>query len=481
MVAFLTVVAYGLIWLPYYGDHALWAVIGRELMDGRALYSEVWDIKQPGVYLLYGPVQALFGYAPVVTRILDVLISVLTAVLVAVLVRDRVGPVLARWVGVAGVAFLLLPARAFDLGQIEQLVCLPMIAALVLVARRPGNARLVLAGVCIGLVGVLKLWTAAVPVAAALAWLLVEAVAAGRRGEPVRSLLLTRIGLLAAGAAAPVVAMLVWLAAAGSLGAALETWLVFPGQMLGVPGARSLDRLVDGSTRYFGMLAPALVLAAAAVPGVLRKRDPLGMALLAWLAVGLVGILVQLWWPYHWTQLTPALVALAALGLQQLREAGWLRRAPVVGVLALTAAPLLYFGVLGDERPMMLGNGFTAESRERIAEFGSLPTARRELAAVGHRYGQSLMVFGDPTFQLVSGARIPVRLNGWSPELYPPVLLDELAESLTGARPDFVLVTALNVDVIPERAAGVARLLAADYELVRSTAVGEWYRLRTDG
>ncbi|MCO1658248.1 hypothetical protein [Pseudonocardia humida] len=479
-VAFLTVYAYGLIWLPYYGDHALWAVVGRELMEGRALYSEVWDIKQPGVYLLYGPVQALFGYAPVVTRTLDVLIAVLTAVLVAVLVRDRVGPVIARWTGVAATAAMLLPARAFDLGQIEQLVCLPMIAALVLITRRPSTARLLLAGLCIGVVGVLKLWTAAVPVAAVLAWLLVEAVAAGRRGEPVRSVLLTRVGLVAAGALAPVVAVLVWLAAAGSLGAALETWLVFPGQMLGLPGARSLDRLVEGSTRYVGLLAPALLLAAAALPGVLRRRDPLGMALLAWLVVGLVGILIQLWWPYHWTQLTPALVGLAALGLRQLRDAGWLGRPLVVAVLALSTAPLLYFGVLGAERPTMLGNGFTADSRARLAELGTLPTAQRELAAIGYRPGESLMVFGDPTFQLAAGARMPVRINGWSPELYTTAQFAEMADTLAVARPDVVLVTALNVAVVPERGPAVARLIANEYEQVRSTPVGDWYRLRTD-
>jgi hypothetical protein len=406
---------------------------------------------------------------------------VLTAVLVAVLVRDRVGTVLARWTGVAAAAFMLLPARAFDLGQIEQLVCLPMIAALVLVTRRPSTARLVLAGLCIGAVGLLKLWTAAVPVAAALAWLLVEAAAAGRRGEPARAQLLTRIGVLAAAAAAPVVAVLVWLAAAGSLGAAIETWFVFPGQMLGVPGARSVDRLVDGSARYAGMLAPALLLAAVAVPGVLRKRDPLGMALLGWLTVGLVGILVQLWWPYHWTQLTPALVALAALGLQHLRETGWARRPLVAVVLAVACVPLVYVGVRGKERPTMLGNGFTAESRAQLAEFGALPAAERELAAIGYRSGESLMVFGDPTFQLVAGAPSPVRLNGWSPELYTQAQFAELADTLTAARPDVVLVTGLNVDVVPERGPAVARLLATEYERVRSTPVGDWYRLRTDG
>jgi hypothetical protein len=248
-----------------------------------------------------------------------------------------------------------------------------------------------------------------------------------------------------------------------------------------VPGARSVERLVEGATRYAGMLAPALLLAAVAVPTVLRRRDPLGMALLAWLAVGLVSILVQLWWPYHWTQLTPALVALAALGLQHLRETGWATRPLVVGVLVLSTAPLVYIGVLGAERPAVLGNGFTAESRARLAELGSRPTAERELAAVGYRPDESLMVLGDPTYQLVAGAPSPVRHNGWSPELYTAAQLAELTADLERVRPDVVFVTALNVDVVPQRMPEVARLLATSYERVRSTPVGDWYRLRTDG
>ena len=58
-VVFVTTVAAGLVWLPYYGDHALFASMGREIIGGRIPYTEAWDVKQPGIFLWYGAATAL--------------------------------------------------------------------------------------------------------------------------------------------------------------------------------------------------------------------------------------------------------------------------------------------------------------------------------------------------------------------------------------------------------------------------------------
>jgi hypothetical protein len=475
--AFLAVVAYGLIWLPYYGDQALYASIGRELLDGRTLYSQVWDLKQPGIFLWYGAAQAAFGSSPVVTRALDVLVAVVAALLVGSLVRDRVSPTIARWVPLAAAAAMLLPARSLDLGQVEQLACLPMTAALVLLCRRPSRLRTVLAGVCIGVVAVLKLWLAVVLLAAGIVWLL----AGGSGPDRARKQIAVRVGLLVAGAAVPVAAVLGWLWAGGALGTALWTWFVFPEEMLALPGVRTPDRLVAGLGRYVALLAPIVLLAGVQVVATVRRRDPLGLALLSWLVIGTAETLAQLWWPYHWWQLTPALVAMAALGLERLRERGLLRRRPIAAVLVVATLPLIVFGAFRPERPLLLGNGFTTDSRADLEALGTVPTARAELAAVGFGPGRSLLVFGDPTYHLVADAPSPVRLNTWSPELYTDEQWAELATDIASARPDLVLVTPLDVDVVPQRGPQVAAVLAADYDRVRSTDAGDWYRHRGAG
>lgn len=457
--AALAVVASGLVLLPYYGDQALYAVIGRDVVGGRVPYTGIWDIKQPGIYLWYGTVDALLGGSPVVTRGLDVAAAVLTALLVGRLLRGRLRPAVARWVPVASAAVLLLPVRALDLGQVEQLAVLPALAALVLVTGGPSRRRAVAAGLCTGVVAVLKLWVAAVPLLAVGVWLV-----ARRRFGPA--------GAVAAGAAVPVLAVLGWLTAGGALGAALDTWFAGPGQALAQDGARPVERLVSGFGRYVLVTAPVLVLVAMRLPAVRRDRDPLDLALLAWVGAGLLVIGGQLWWSYHWVLLTPALLALAARQVSDRPVRGrpaWL--------LVVAAVPLLAVGVASPERPMALGNGWTAASRAAIADrLGSGTTARAELAAAGFRPGDGLYVLGDPTYQLVAGAPIPARLNGWTPELFTDAQWDELGVELGVTRPTFVFLENIYAELTAVRGNALGRTLDDHYESVRTSDAGVWYR-----
>lgn len=456
----LAVVASGLVLLPYYGDQALYAVIGRDVVAGRVPYTGIWDIKQPGIFLWYGAVDALFGPSTVATRILDVAVAVLTAVLVARLLAGRIRPAVGRWVPVAGAAVLLLPVRALDLGQVEQLAVAPALAAVLLVVRGPSTARAVAAGLCIGVVAVLKLWVAAVPLVAVLVWLL-----ATRRAPSVAAVV--------AGAAVPVLAVGGWLAVDGALVEALRTWFVGPGQALAQEGARPVGRLVSGLGRYVLLTAPVLVLVALRLPAVRRDRDPLDLALLGWVGAGLLVIGGQLWWSYHWVLLTPALLALA---VRQLSDRSY--RGPVLGALALAAVPLLAVGLASPERPMALGNGWTAQSRAEIADrLGSEPTARAELAAAGFLPGDGLYVLGDPTYQLAAGAPVPVRLNGWTPELFTDDQWDELGAELGAARPTYVFLENIYAELSITRGNMLLRMLDQQYEPVRTSDAGSWYRL----
>lgn len=46
---------------PFERDIAIYALIGQGLLEGRALYSDLWDLKPPGVYLAYAGAQAMAG------------------------------------------------------------------------------------------------------------------------------------------------------------------------------------------------------------------------------------------------------------------------------------------------------------------------------------------------------------------------------------------------------------------------------------
>ena len=49
---------------PLERDLSTYAVIADSLLDGRALYSDLWDHKPPAIHLTYAAAQMIAGYGP---------------------------------------------------------------------------------------------------------------------------------------------------------------------------------------------------------------------------------------------------------------------------------------------------------------------------------------------------------------------------------------------------------------------------------
>jgi hypothetical protein len=63
---------------PVETDLAHYLVVAHELLEGELLYSEVWDNKPPGIFIIYALGEILFGYGEVQVFGLNVLFSLLT-------------------------------------------------------------------------------------------------------------------------------------------------------------------------------------------------------------------------------------------------------------------------------------------------------------------------------------------------------------------------------------------------------------------
>jgi hypothetical protein len=458
-----------LVWLPLRGDQALMSLVGRDVVGGRRLYTEIFDAKQPGMYLWYGAVHWLFGPGQAMAQLMCVLV-VLGAVAVSVgLLVPRVRTAWVRaWLPVLVAAPLLLTLNEHELGQLEALVCLPAIGAVALLCGRAGPTlpRAALAGACIGLVAVFKTLLIVVPGIAVLVLLLF----AGRR----RWLL-----LLAASAGAAVLPLctLWWLAARGDLDAALYAWFAYPAEQL-ASSTRPVDRLVFAVGRFGLLTAPFLLLAAWRVPVVVRRRDPLDVALLAWLVVGTATYLVQVWWSYYLLILLPPLVVLAVRQLDELAARPSRSTRVALALLAVLAVPLLAYGSLDTARTLADGGGLTQASRDRIAErTGEYVSIREEIAAAGLRAEDSLYVLGDPRWQVVAQRPIPLVTNGWSVGQTPPRRWEIMAAELRAAQPDVVFVDSGYATAIAARGAALRAELERLYTVTRASEAGTWYRL----
>lgn len=451
---------------PFRGDQAVFAAIGRQILHGQTLYVDLWDVKQPGIFLWYG----LFGFGEIGMRALDVLMAFGFGATVWALLRRRTESArLRRLLPVLATGTLLLAAGPGDFGQLEMLCLVPAVGAFAFVAATPGPEiafrRIVLAGLCVGIIGVFKLLLAAVAGVALLVYL----------GFALRRHRIAAGVVLTATAFVPVLAVLAWLAAQGALRETLHVWIVEAAQMGAAPGSRSPARVAEGLGRYLAWMFPVVVLAAWRSATAWRRRDALDLAMIAFVLLDVVAIATQFAWWYQWYFASAPLVVLA---LRQLDVVRWRPRTAVV--LGLVCLPMLAHASSWALPTVLDGGGLTAASRERIDErVADYSTIRAELAAADVQPTDSLYVLGDPLYNRLSGTPLSVRFDGWTYDLMSDDQWSEVAREVAAVHPSVIMVSTDAAGWVTDRGPQVREVLDRDYVQYRTSDEGTWYRLRS--
>ncbi|QGG95159.1 hypothetical protein [Actinomarinicola tropica] len=465
--------------LPLTGDQALFSLVADELAEGRRLYTDVWDLKQPGIFWFFMAAEVAPGGSAVGAHLLELVWQLALAV-VAVLVAR---PIVRRSWALALVPVLVVgwpyaTASPAVLTQVEVLVGLPILvaiaaglAALRTEARPDGWA--VTAGAALAVVAMFKLVLVVVPVGA----LCVAAVASRERTRrPLRALV---VGCLAA--AVPVLVHLAWVASHGALEDTLRTWFEVPlgvSERVGRPVGRLRATAVD-LLRFFG---PVLLLAGLGTWRTLReRRHPLGLAMVAWVALGAATFLVQLWWLYLAYVVVVPLGMLAVVGVEVVLDAGLDRRWLAAGALALALLAVPTARVVAGRGRLLVehGGGTSADERSAIARELDPSDAATSAAAADLRAlaapSDAVIVWGDPRVLLRSGHGQAATINGWSPEHLDARLWERATADLVDLEPSVVGVDAFSAGIIEARAPQLLALLHDRYRRAGEGHGFEWW------
>jgi hypothetical protein len=386
---------------------------------------------------------------------------------------------------VLSVGFSYATVSFAELAQVEDLVGLPIMATIVLalrvMERGAGRRRLdaVGAGVALFVVASFKLMLVLVPLAA------VATVAVLRRRDAARLGSVRDAVEAAAGFVVPSALLVGWMWRRGALGELLLTWFEVP---LGVPerAGRSTATLVQSVSTFGKVYAPVLVLAAVgALRARPRGRDPLAQSMVAWVVAGAVAFVLQLWWYYLLVVLVVPLGVLAAYGADTL----WCYRRRVPRVAFVVAAVLLVAsgGYAGERfarraKHLVESNFAIGAAHAREFRFAESPHYRdvhehaRILRALPP--GDEVVVWSDPLYLYLGERPNAIAVNGWAPEHLDQRLWNRAARELAAARPHLVFVDDFSARYIRSRGRGVAQVLARDFDRLRSTADGVWYRRR---
>ncbi|MEQ1873532.1 MAG: hypothetical protein ABL953_07385 [Ilumatobacteraceae bacterium] len=440
---------------PFLGDQALFAVGGDILANGGVIYRDFWDIKQPGIYLYFAVASWLPGSIELAVHVLDSLCWLGVALLLGAVARTTTNrPVIATLVPLLTVGSYLAGARPNDLSQIESLLALPLLASMWLAvgppAQGPHRTRaLVLTGVLTAVVGILKI--VYMPIVGAI-WLL----AAWRRWRDLVPLLL--------GCAAVIAGVVTYFAAVGVLD---DAWFIYFDYSLSTTASagRPLSRLAEWPRYMAPVFAVVGPLGLVGLWRVARRQlhEPLYDAAALCILVSVPFVLIQHWWPYHSMLFLAPFGVLAIPGLELALR--WGRPVLLFGL----AASLLPIITLGERLGELARHDFaiTADARreyQRAVE--STYTDADRLAALlnaPESISGDIYVLSNPLFQLRSGRKQAIAINGWAPEQYDVKVWSMLSDQLREADPAYVLVDEYSHEYLVERAPALHEWLHAGY------------------
>jgi len=302
-------------------DLMTYAVFGHEMLEGRALYSELWDHKPPAVYVTYMLAEMLAGYGPGAIYLLNVLGAL--AVLGA---AWRAG----GWL--AAVLWALLGSDLYlqaNQPNVELFINAAMAWAFVLLLGGGTGARVwarpvLLAGAMFALASLYK------PVSLAPTVLMAVAYCARPPGVVSRGLALKRVLLMAGMGVAAWVVICMYYVATGRGEIWWMTIVDFNRWYASVVFEQSsaIDRLMPAEIVF---TIPLMILTMFAIARRWRSDAPLTRLLLAWAVGTFAAVTAPAQAHAHYFQLLlPPLCVGAAMGIASLPRARFPRLAPGV-------------------------------------------------------------------------------------------------------------------------------------------------------
>lgn len=397
--------------VPLGRDQGIFAAAGAMVRDGKTLYRDVFEVKQPYVHCTYALAFSVFGeraWAPALTDLLWRLAALVPFWLLGRRLFGAGGGALAA--ALYGLLSTALYDRFWQFAQAETFAAPLTALGLWLHVSAPGaSLRALLCGVAFGAAAGFKA-TALLPLAAVLGHLLL------RR----RFLALVLVPAGVAAAWAPFAAHLV---ARGAVRDFLEVQWEFNRFHAAAGSGALLQKLGLQAWLFLNPATPlsltlSLVGAGLAVAG--RRRE-LGV-IVAWWALAYATVPLQgKFWHYHFLMVLPPHVVLVAHFLRE--AAGWMQRGPrgaglvAIGLVSLSAAATVQAYAAGHETAIRRALGrldqasFLQAYRSDLGDWRAADVdAVARLVRERTRPEERVLVFClDQAINFLSGRRPPTR------------------------------------------------------------------------
>ncbi|BBD68906.1 hypothetical protein NIES4072_37660 [Nostoc commune NIES-4072] len=476
---------------PFAGDQALFTTGALEMQQGKVLYRDFWDLKQPGIYYFYYLAGSLFGFNDIGIHIFEFIYMMLFSITLQLTLKTYFRhQIVASLVPLLTVGVYYIVSYHKQFTQVEGLVSFPLFLCLWLTHQsfnHEGKQRfiqLLLSGFTGGIVLIFKLIFLPIIFCFWLTALLHSILIKQQKAKKIVLEICLPIFL---GIIFPILFIIIYFASVDSLAIVYKTFFVYPSQVV-ANGKLNKSRLISGNLWFLKNFITLIVMAIVAVNVSLRKnKNLLTLLLVVWFVFGLGVIFIQIrsLWIYHYLLLFVPTGILATKGLDILWERFNELSSPIIKILLslLFLSPLLWnFQV---KSIALVKNNFalTEDTRFKYQTVfrGDYKLLRSEigfLSQPGSLPG-AIFVAGDPSIYYFSGRTQATSLNAWSLELFLPDQWPQLLEELDSSKPPYIFITNKYHALIQEKFPKILELIEKRYHILSKSDESEsvWYIL----
>lgn len=488
LLAFALTTISGLVslWTPFDVDQSLFTYGGRTVAEGETLYRDFWDIKQPGIFFFYALAGSMAGFIEPGIHALELLWQLAGALVLTWIARQCVWkPAVTALVPIATVAAYYAFSGSGQMTQVEAMVGPPLAVALAAAFRltqKPESASAsLLLGAATALVGAFKLVYLALPFS--FASLLVLDLL---RRRILSFRILWRVtGFALLGVIAIWLPLVGYFALHGALPDFLWANFGYPAAALNeipLPPTQRLQSSFEWTLNAFLPFGPLILVGAVTIR---RSRQPLlALAVLIYLLMGIALIVLQRfsWWDYHQVLLFPPLGLLAVFGLDRIVgvRCAFRRSRFVIALVAIVAVALPLAAIVrhlyGKTTDLMIALKSDSEARLSIRLDDRYLAMWTSTMFLDRRSidPDTVYVFGDPRYVLLSNRRQAMPVHGHAWEHLPEAMWKRLPSDLMTAQPAYVFLSDYNKKLLGARAPELLQYLQSDYRPLRRAPTGRW-------
>jgi 4-amino-4-deoxy-L-arabinose transferase-like glycosyltransferase len=485
------IVIIGLIHLPFPfdGDQAFFRLGAFEMQQGKVLYRDFWDVKQPGIFYFYFLAGTFFGFNEVGIHLFELIYMVFFSIILLLTLRSYFQHrIIASLVPLLTVGVYYTVSEPWHLTQVEALVNFPLFICLWLTHqcfKYEGKQRfilLLLSGFVGGIVLIFKLMFLLILVSFWLTFLIYSILIKRQKISNIFAEIFLPIFL---GIIFPLLIVVSYFAWFNSLPILFQTFFLYPPKIIAKSEFNPIN-FFSGIKWFLNGFYPLLLAATIAVDVSLRKsKNILTLLLVVWCIFGWGVIILQrgAFWEYHYLLLFVPIGILATKGLDVLWKSLKRLSSPITTILLIFLFFLPLSHTLIKKSAFLVNNNFALTEDARFnyqAVFRQkYPSLRSEAEFISQSKSipGEIYVAGDPAIYYFSNRTQATSLRGWALEYFLPEQWSKLLEELDSSKPPYIFIDYVQQPTIKKDFPKMLEFIGQRYRILRQNDEGIWYVL----